>query len=408
MELKKEEQEKEQQPSRESSGTSDKELKPTEKLKGMAIDKVIIDEPKPEKTPAEVIAEKLTFGSVIALFDKTPELKDEKSAFCPHFMELKFANGCHYDCQWCYLLGTFGRWQKDNDYTDPRRTVLKGRAYMPKVKPDAEITKHLEEALDTIDTPMLFNSGELSDSLVHPATMLDTILPLFNKYKDKGHKLLILTKSDDTMLYKRGIKLQAQEYTIVSHSINASWVAGAWELGTPTPLQRLAASRAASELGYETRLRLDPMVPVNNWKKGYRKIIEEIMRINSRATVITLGTPRGLPGTIKVGKKLGKDMRWTEYLTDNSSWGKKIPADKRIEMYSFAINELKRLNYQGDISLCKETLEVWDALKKNGTIDWYPGERLCNCVMEVPGKPEYYLKRTFIPLEIEEKKEEKQ
>jgi len=345
-----------------------------------------------EKTPKQVIADKLKFGSVIDLFDKTPELKDKDSVFCPHFMELKFANGCHYDCQWCYLLGTFGRWQKDNDYTDPRRTVLKGNTYVPKIKNDTEVGKYLEEALDTIDTPMLFNSGELSDSLVNPATMLDVIFPIFNKYKDKGHKLLLLTKSDDTMLYKRGIKHNAPEYTIVSHSINATWVAGAWELGAPSPLQRLASSRTASELGYETRIRLDPMIPVQNWKKGYRKIIEELMRINSRVTVITLGTPRGLPGTIKIGKKLGKDMSWTEYLTENSSWGKKIDTDLRIEMYSFVMNELKRLNYLGDVSLCKETLGVWDALRKSATIDYYPGEKLCNCLLKAPGKPDYYNK----------------
>ena len=359
--------------------------------------------PEPEKKKEEKnvpTKDPFKFGSVISMFQKAAELKNKNSAFCPHFMELKFANGCHYDCQWCYLMGTFGRWRKDKDFTDPRRPVLMNGSYVPKVKPDKEITQHLRAALESIETPTLFNSGELSDSMASPSTLLNVIIPIFEEYRDKGHKLLILTKSNDITLYRKAVKHHAPEFTVVSHSINAEWVSNAWEKGAPNPLERLTASRAAADIGYETRLRLDPMVPVRNWQVGYRRIIEEIMRINSRARVITLGSLRGLQSTINIGRKLGKDMSWTEYLTDNSSWGKKIPAATRIELYSFAMNELKRHSYTGDVTLCKETLEIWDALRKTGTIDYYPGERLCNCVLEAPGKPDYYKKREFKKLEI--------
>jgi len=357
------------------------------------------------KKAAEEIRKKFTFGEIVTLFNKTPPVKNPTDAFCPHFMELKHSYGCWYNCDWCYLQGTTGRWYEKNDMRDPRRPELVGSTWTPKFKDKKEIAKWLDKALDTLDKPTLFNAGELSDSLVNPSVMANTIIPIFNKYKDKGHKLLILTKSDNTDVYKIGIKHHAPEFTIVSHSINAQWVANTHEIGAPDPIRRLAASKVAAELKYETRLRLDPMVPVNNWQVGYRKIAQEIMRINPKATVITLGSLRGLQSTINVGNKLkkahmtGDQMTWTLYLKDSSSWGKKIPLQTRIEMYSYVINELKRLKYNGDFALCKETVEVWDALRKGAVIDTYPGETLCNCVMERPGKIDYHLKRTFKPLE---------
>lgn len=346
--------------------------------------------PENWKKLAKDEAKKLTFGTVVTLFNKTPPLANEKSAYCPHFMELKHAYGCWYDCQWCYLLGTTGRWNGPQDFQDPRRPTLIGKVWSPTVKDKTEIARHLTKALETIDTPMLFNAGELSDSFVDPVTMLTVIMPIFEKYRDKGHKLLILTKSANIDVIRKGVKYHAPEFTIVSHSINAEWVADAYEKDAPGPLQRLDANRAAAEIGYETRLRLDPMVPVRNWKVGYRRIIDEIMRITPRAKVITLGSLRGLQSTINVGNKLKKDMSWIEHLHDNSSWGKKMTLQQRVEMYSFAINEFNRHHYNGNISLCKETVEVWDELRKNGTITYYPGEKLCNCMMAPVGIPDYY------------------
>jgi len=43
-------------------------------------------------------------GSIITRFDKTPMPTGRRSVVCPHFLELKWAYGCPYDCAWCYLL----------------------------------------------------------------------------------------------------------------------------------------------------------------------------------------------------------------------------------------------------------------------------------------------------------------
>lgn len=42
-------------------------------------------------------------GSIIKLFDRTPVPTRETDLVCPHFLELKWANGCPFNCAWCYL-----------------------------------------------------------------------------------------------------------------------------------------------------------------------------------------------------------------------------------------------------------------------------------------------------------------
>ena len=55
----------------------------------------------------EFPVDKIKDGSIIKLFDRTPEPKNPTDVVCPHFYELKWANGCNFNCAWCYLNGTY-------------------------------------------------------------------------------------------------------------------------------------------------------------------------------------------------------------------------------------------------------------------------------------------------------------
>ena len=46
-------------------------------------------------------------GSIIVRFDKTPRPTQKTDVVCPHFLELKWGNGCAFNCAWCYLQGTY-------------------------------------------------------------------------------------------------------------------------------------------------------------------------------------------------------------------------------------------------------------------------------------------------------------
>ena len=84
---------------------------------------------------------------------------------------------------------------------------------------------------------------------------------------------------------------------------------------------------------------------------------------------ITLGSLRGLQSTINNSR----DKSWVEYLGERSNWGRKIAFRARFETFSYIINYLSDEGYQ-DIGLCKETVEMWDALGMN----WKNIK--CNCI----------------------------
>ena len=123
----------------------------------------------------------LADGSIITLFDKTPFPENDTDVVCPHFVELKWANGCNFDCAWCYLNGTL-------------RFRPCGKE--PYLKDKIKIQNHLNNFLDQYEKPCILNSGELSDSLVFESNgqaLSKKIIPLFKE--QEYHKLLILTKS---------------------------------------------------------------------------------------------------------------------------------------------------------------------------------------------------------------------
>jgi len=110
------------------------------------------------------------------------------------------------------------------------------------------------------------------------------------------------------------------------------------------------------------------MVPVENWEEHYLRLLEMIFE-NLTPERITLGSLRGLPSTI--GQCT--DKSWIPYLKERSSWGKKIDFGIRYAMYSTLIQELGTTYNFDKMALCKETIQIWDALK----MDYR--EIGCNC-----------------------------
>jgi len=154
-----------------------------------------------------------SYDDTIVYFDKTPA-----GIACPHFYELRWAFGCPYDCQWCYLLGTsFGK--------------KHFRAY------DLDTTlRHLTRAFREIREPQVFNSGELSDSLPeHPN--LQAVMNLFES--QSRHKLLLLTKTANAS----SLLKKPRKQVIYSCSLNALPVAARWEKLAPSPLERIKAAK---------------------------------------------------------------------------------------------------------------------------------------------------------------------
>ncbi len=313
--------------------------------------KVVVDYVTSLTGEAEKRVIRVGDGSIIKLFDRTPVPKKSTDVVCPHFLELKWANGCPFNCAWCYLQGTF-------------RFLDRGKR--PFIKDWKKIELHLTALFQHNSRKELLNAGELSDSLIGEYQNPPASVRLTRMFQEQNnYKLLLVTKSDgvDNLL-----KIEP-ENVIVSFSINAFPVAERWEKGAPHPLRRIEAARKLHEHGYPVRVRIDPMVPVEGWREHYRELVEEIFR-RFEPDRITLGTLRGLSTTIRCAK----DTSWVKYLDESSNWELKPRFDVRLKMYRFIIDLLEENGFR-DYGLCKETVGMWEALGLD-----YRGIR-CNCLL---------------------------
>jgi spore photoproduct lyase len=292
-------------------------------------------------------------GSIIKRFDKTPVPQSQTDVVCPHFLELKWAYGCPFDCAWCFLKGTL------------RMLDTKTK---PVVKEYCKIQKHMQSLFENDENSReLLNAGELADSLMTENTkepFSKFIVPLFEQ--QERHKVLLLTKSTYT---KNLEKMKSHNQTIISFSLNAPVVSKKWEMAPPVR-KRIHAAKTLSQCGYDVRVRIDPIVPIKGWEREYFGLVDSIFE-NFIPERITFGSLRGLQSTINNAS----DKSWVAFLTEKSNWGKKIEFDLRHRLYSVIIDYLKDEYSFGRVALCKETIGMWDKLDMDYT------KIQCNCLL---------------------------
>lgn len=301
----------------------------------------------------KVLVQQVGNGSIIRRFDRTPIPRKSTDVVCPHFLELKWAYGCPFDCAWCFLKGTL-------------RLLKTGTR--PVVKDYRKIQNHLDSFFNNDgQSRELLNTGELADSLMAENTkkpFSKFIIPLFEECEH--HKVLFLTKST---YIKNLMNIKNHSSVVVSFSLNAPLVARKWEKA-PLIDERIQAARILNELNYEVRVRIDPIVPIKDWQREYFKLIDMIFE-NLEPERITLGSLRGLQSTINNVT----DKSWTLFLTEKSNWGKKIAFKTRYSLYNAIINYLKAKYNYTKVALCKETVEMWSALN----MDFKKIQ--CNCLL---------------------------
>ena len=324
----------------------EKAAKKSKRLTQFIHPKAIREIKHPEIVDFEESLEPIWKGNrIVVPFHKTPP-----NIACGTFWELRWAYGCPLNCSYCYLRGT-----------------TRGRLKPQYVKID-HILKALDEAFMKIRKPAILNAGELSDALMNPPLMAE----IAEKFEEQDkHKIYLLTKlglkSIEFLLEK------PRNQVICGWSINAPNVARRWEKAAPSPEERIEAAKQVRAVGYDTRIRIDPIFPVKDWKSLYAYVLNRIMS-NLTPDRIILGTPRGLWKTINYAQKAGVDMSWTRFFKEDTGWGKKLAFEQRVEIYQFFFDKLESIGYPlPQISICKETIDVWKALGLP-----YVG-RICSC-----------------------------
>ena len=113
-------------------------------------------------------------------------------------------------------------------------------------------------------------------------------------------------------------------------------------------------------MGFETRLRLDPILTPEGWVEMYAGLFAEMQDLNLRPSRITLGTYREKNRQLDNWReKWGlPPMEWTPPELSKEGTHRHLPEDRRIEVYNTIKSMLGRTMPDTPVSLCKETHAV--------------------------------------------------
>jgi len=320
-----------------SGGKPAKNKKPAVKPRQAAL----FSEKKTAKTASFI--ERKRYSNFIHHFDKTPP-----GVICPHFYILAHANGCSFACDYCYLRLTLRHYPEPTVFTNTARMF-----------------QELRDWLLSTETPSVLNTGELSDSMAwDPATGLSgNLIGLFAN--QARHKVLFVTKSDAV---ENLLREDPTPQAIVSFSVNSSEAARRFERGAPPPEARLEAAQKLKDAGWEVRVRLDPLLPLDRWQDDYERIVERINRLEP--TVVTLGSLRFFRTLVNHAPRSEVFAYGEDH---NDPDGRlRLAEPVRLAMYRFLKERLSCLR----IGLCKETEKVHRELDLPG------GNQSCNCTLE--------------------------
>jgi len=269
------------------------------------------------------------------------------------FWLLAWANGCHYDCDYCWLKA-YHPWSWDKIH----------------IAEKPALAKTIKNFCKRIGGSKLLNSGELCDSFIMPEYIpfMASVLRRANEEYGRSHRLLLLTKSADPRVLLQG---DYQDVVVYSCSVNTETIAKQLEHDAPSPAKRINAAWRMREAGYEVRVRVDPIIACSNpgdripagSEPAYTSLMERIC-VFIEPSMITLGTLRATPRTYRF---LPEAIR--AQLTERTPWGRGYPLSTRLSLYNSLITVAK--DHDILVAFCKEPVDVWRSLKLRSK---------CNCM----------------------------
>lgn len=276
----------------------------------------------------------------------------------PYYKLVPVSNGCPYCCTYCYLAYVY-------------------RKFSPFIKININyetMFKQIRKALSRSRGIAAFNMGEMLDSLAldHITNLTTMLIPFFSGFSNAY--LMLLTKSSniDNLL-----SLEANEHTIISWSLNPQQIIEQYEVSTASLDERIEAAKLCQKKGWRIRIRIDPCILYSDWKIGYSELIRKTLTIIGPEN-ITLGMLRLLPCHFRLAKEAYGDrarkLLHHKFVRGASDRKLRYPSSQRVEFYCFLIDTIRSFDKTVSIGLCRETPEIWNALKNRCE------SKKCNCI----------------------------
>jgi DNA repair photolyase len=208
-----------------------------------------------------------------------------------------------------------------------------------------------------------------SDSLLYEGATghVRALAPLFadRRTNPSGAKLLLLTKTANVH-HLDGLPT---DNVVVSFSVNPQVLADLWEgkypdsgeAICPSVEARLAAGVEAQQMGFEVRLRVDPMLTPPGWEGEYEALFAGVADSGLRPSVVTLGMYRQKNGQLdKWRDKWGlPPVEWDAPVSPAREGSHcRVSEESRCAAYGKCLGVIRRYLPDSRVGLCKETRTV--------------------------------------------------
>jgi hypothetical protein len=174
-------------------------------------------------------------------------------------------------------------------------------------------------------------------------------------------------------------------HTVCCWSLSGPTQSVAFEPGSSPMDRRIESMRKCADAGYPLRVRFSPIIPVTDWRKENRRMIEDLFAAVS-PDVITIETIRYVDyeGVCRLFDMSLLDEEYVRRMQaaqdEPDEWGSELPDDFRTMVYDFVISEIERVSPETPYAFCREKRTVWehfgDELARHGQ---GPDDYLCNC-----------------------------
>jgi len=292
----------------------------------------------------------------------------DKQTFCPPmWWDLAIGSGaCGLGCRACFLMLTH------RIKRDPSRHLLHD---------------NLDDFLQASEKWLLHPNRrrqhtlgvgiDRSDSLLYEGVIqhVRNLAPLFSDpyHNPCGNKLILLTKTANTH-YLADVAPAHRANIIASFSLNPEPIADLWEGKwpdtyeriTPSISRRLNAVKYAQDLGFEVRVRVDPILTPNGWEDQYAAFVADVRNMGINFRYWTLGTYREKNAQLDAWRERWglPPMEWqlpdNELVKDGTH--RHLSEEHRVAIYRKTTEIIRREFPRARVSLCKETHAVRKAL----------------------------------------------
>ena len=290
----------------------------------------------------------------------TPEYRRETKLVCQPAWHIHTVVGCHYRCAYCSLGWFVNIMLNLEDYV-----------------------AHLDENLAQCPAQRLFQWDNYTDvACWEPEYGCTRLLVDYFAERPEQALLLYIGKSDavDYLL-----DYEHRGHTVCCWSLAAQTQSTAFEYKAAPMEGRIEAMRKCQEAGYPVRVRLSPIIPVQNWREENRAMLESLFS-KVRPDVVTMETVRFMDSSA-IQESLDVSLLDETFLqVMREACGKEhlqgceLPHEYRREVYEFIIGEMKRLSPETPYAFCRASARMWDCFKDDLARHEQTAPRyFCNC-----------------------------